>query len=81
MSALIILASYIGVSHPSTYKLTSGLLGHWVATADGLPKTGGLILHGVVFMLLAGLLLMLLLGRRASGFSFFVSKSKALRKI
>ena len=42
---LITIASFVAVSHPSTYKTTSGLLGSWVASSDGLPKIGGLLLH------------------------------------
>jgi hypothetical protein len=47
---------FILVSHPATYRLTRGL-GSWVATMDGLPKTGGLILHSIVFILLATLVM------------------------
>jgi hypothetical protein len=65
---LITVASFVAVSHPATYKLTGGLLGSWVASADGLPKIGGLLLHSIVFLLLLGLLYTLLMPKR-SGFS------------
>lgn len=65
---LITIASFVAVSHPSTYKTTSDLLGSWVASSDGLPKIGGLLLHSIVYILLVGLLYTLLMPRR-SGFT------------
>lgn len=38
------------VSNPQTYKLTSQILGPWVA-ADGCPTPAGLFLHTLVFIL------------------------------
>ena len=67
MSGLITLATFIAVSHPETYKLTTKALGKWVATSDGLPHIGGLILHAFVFLFLAGFLVHLLVARK-SGF-------------
>lgn len=67
-SALLTVASFVAVSHPATYKTTSKFLGSWIATPDGLPKMGGLILHAVVFIFLVGLLMTLFRGKR-SGFS------------
>ena len=55
--------AFVLVSMPSTYKLTAGLLGSWVASSDGLPKMGGLLLHAVVFALLVYFLLQLTGGR------------------
>jgi hypothetical protein len=65
---LVTILAYVAVSHPETYKKTSGLLGSWVASSDGLPKIGGLFLHAIVFILLAGLLLTFLMPRK-SGFA------------
>lgn len=56
--------AFIAVSHPATYQVTRGLLGSWVATQEGLPKMGGLVLHAIVFLLVLNLLYMLM--RRAS---------------
>ena len=47
------------VSAPQTYELTRSLLGIWVATQDGLPKMGGLILHTIVFVLVVSILMTL----------------------
>ena len=52
--------TFILVSHPATYRLTRGILGSWVATQEGLPKTFGLILHAIVFVLVLRLLWTLL---------------------
>lgn len=52
--------AFIAVSHPATYQATRGLFGSWVATQEGLPKTGGLILHALVFLLVLRLVWMLL---------------------
>jgi fructose-specific phosphotransferase system IIC component len=80
MSGLITLATFIAVSHPATYKLTSKALGGWVATSDGLPKTGGLILHAFVFLFLAGFLVHLLVARK-SGFQGSAPWRKFLDRI
>jgi hypothetical protein len=54
------LLAFIAVSHPATYRTTRGILGSWVATQEGLPKTAGLLLHAVVFLLVLRLIYMLL---------------------
>ena len=51
--------AYILVAHPKTYELTRGVFGSWVATQDGVAKTGGLILHAIVFVILVSLLMRL----------------------
>jgi hypothetical protein len=42
-----------------TYELTRKVFGSWVATQDGVAKTGGLVLHAIVFVLLVSLLMRL----------------------
>ena len=59
--------AYIAVAHPATYKATRGVLGSWVASADGLATLKGVALHAVVFVLLATLLMRFLVPR-ASGY-------------
>lgn len=61
---LIKALAFIAVSHPATYRATRGILGSWVATQEGLPKMGGLVLHAIVFLLVLQLLWTLM--RRAS---------------
>ena len=49
--------AFVLVANPKTYELTRSVLGNWVASQDGLAKTGGLILHAIVFILLVSLLM------------------------
>jgi hypothetical protein len=58
-TTLLPLVAFILVSPPETYKLVRKVAGGWVATQDGLPKLGGIILHAVVFVLLVGFLMRL----------------------
>lgn len=51
--------AFMLISSPQMYELTRGILGSWVATQDGLPKMGGLVLHAVVFILVVTLLMKL----------------------
>jgi hypothetical protein len=46
---------YAVVGSPATYQATRNVLGSWVATSEGTAKLGGLILHALVFILLASL--------------------------
>lgn len=48
---------YIVVASPATYKLVRSFAGDWVATSEGTAKLGGLVLHSIVFVLLATLLM------------------------
>ena len=59
--------AYIAVAHPATYKITSKVLGSWIANSDGLATLPGVALHALVYVLLVSLL-MRLLAPRASGF-------------
>jgi hypothetical protein len=67
MSLLIAVATYVLVANPATYKTTRGLLGNWVASADGAANLGGLFLHAFVYLFLTGLLLNLFVPQ-SSGF-------------
>jgi len=46
---------YALVASPMTYQKTRDVFGSWVATSEGTAKFGGLILHAIVFILLATL--------------------------
>jgi hypothetical protein len=70
MDFVIPVAAFVAVGHPATYKTTSKFLGNWVASSDGVPKVGGLILHALVFLFVIGLLYALFRPRK-SGFSVF----------
>ena len=59
---------YAVVANPATYQATRNVFGSWVATSDGTAKLGGLILHAIVFILLATLAMRYFPSKR-SGFS------------
>ena len=44
--------AFVLIASPQMFKLTSSVGGSWIASADGLPKIGGLILHALVFVIL-----------------------------
>ena len=41
---------------PMAFQAVRGVLGGWIATAEGLPKVGGLAVHALVFMVLSTLI-------------------------
>jgi len=55
---------YAIVASPAMYQATRGILGSWVATSEGTAKLGGLILHAIVFILLATLAMRYFPGKR-----------------
>jgi hypothetical protein len=61
MSSHLILpfVAYLLVASPASHKATRSVLGSWVATPEGTAKLGGLLLHGIVFILLVSFLMRL----------------------
>lgn len=55
------MATYIVVANPATYKAVRSVAGNWVASADGLPTTAGLVLHALVFVIIVSILMKLFL--------------------
>ena len=53
------------VANPATFKLVRSVTGSWVASAEGLPTTLGLLLHALVFVLLCTFLWRLVYGKRS----------------
>jgi hypothetical protein len=53
------------VANPATFKLVRSVAGSWVASAEGLPTTLGLLLHALVFVLLVTFLWRLVYGKRS----------------
>jgi hypothetical protein len=45
---------YIIIANPETYKIVRGIVGKWVASADGLATLPGLILHAAVYIAIVG---------------------------
>ena len=58
--------AYVLVANPATYKAVRGILGSWVASAEGLATFPGLLLHAAVFVALVGFLMRVV--PRISGF-------------
>ena len=65
---LVPFAVFFVVANPATFKLTRSVAGSWVAAADGLPTTAGLLLHALVFVLVAHFLWRMIYGKKSSGF-------------
>lgn len=58
--------AFVLVANPATYKAVRRILGSWVSSAEGLATFPGLLLHALVFVLLAGFLMRVV--PRVSGF-------------
>jgi len=50
---LIYMVLFYIVANPATFKLVRKALGAWVASAEGLPTSAGLLLHSAVYVLVA----------------------------
>ena len=75
MSATLLpMATYVIVANPATYKFVRGILGNWVADANGVATMAGLVLHAFVYVLLTGLVLMLVMPK-SSGFDMEQAKT------
>ena len=68
-------ALYAVVASPMTYQATRKMFGSWVATNEGTAKLGGLILHAIVFILLAALAMRYFPSKR-SGYAHDVGMAK-----
>lgn len=62
------------VANPATFKLVRSVAGSWVASADGLPTTAGLLLHALVFVILTHLLWRAVYGKK-SGYAMMGNAS------
>ena len=67
-------AVFFVIANPATFKLTRSVAGSWVAAADGLPTTAGLLLHALVFVIVAHFVWRLVWGGKKSGFGGWQSK-------
>ena len=56
---LLIVLLFALVASPFLFKSVAGLLGSWVASNAGTPTPAGLLLHGVVFLVLSGVVIRL----------------------
>ena len=65
---LVPFAVFFVVANPATFKAVRSIAGSWVASADGVPTTAGLLLHALVFVIVAHFLWRLVWGSKKSGF-------------
>jgi uncharacterized membrane protein len=66
---LMLFIVFFIVANPMTFKIVRSILGSWVASADGLPTTAGLLLHALVYILVVHFAYRLVMGRKMSTFS------------
>ena len=60
---LVVVLLFFIIANPALFKMTRAL-GGWVASPEGLPKTGGLLLHGIVFAVVCRMVMRMLLRRK-----------------
>lgn len=61
-------AVFFAVANPATFKMTRSVVGGWVANSYGLPTTAGLLLHALVFVIVAHFVWRLVWGKKTSRF-------------
>lgn len=68
-------AVFFVIANPATFKLTRSVFGGWVANSYGLPTTMGLLLHALVFVIVAHFVWRLVWGKKTSRFGGTASLS------
>jgi len=63
MKMLVVVLLFFIIANPALYKVTRAL-GGWVASPEGCPKTGGLLLHGIVFAVVCRVIMRMLYRRK-----------------
>jgi flagellar biosynthesis/type III secretory pathway M-ring protein FliF/YscJ len=63
MKMLIVTLLFFIIANPALFKVTRAL-GGWVASPEGCPRTGGLLLHGIVFAIVTRLIMRMLIRRK-----------------
>lgn len=69
-------AVFFVIANPETFKLTRSVFGSWVANSYGLPTTMGLLLHALVFVIVAHFVWRLVWGKKTSRFGGAVTLDK-----
>ena len=64
MKMLTVILLFFIVANPALFKIMRGVLGSWVASAEGLPSTAGLLLHAVVFAVICRVIMRFLARRQ-----------------
>jgi hypothetical protein len=53
MKIFIYMVIFFLLASPGAFRTVRGVLGGWVASAEGVPTSAGLVLHSAVYVLLA----------------------------
>lgn len=53
VKVLIYMVLFFLIASPASFKIVRKALGSWVASPEGLPHSGGLLLHSAIYVLLA----------------------------
>lgn len=69
-------AVFFVIANPETFKMTRSVFGGWVANSYGLPSTMGLLLHALVFVIVAHFVWRLIWGKKTSRYGGTVSLGK-----
>jgi hypothetical protein len=64
MKLLTVVLLFFILANPMMFKVMRGLLGGWIASAEGLPKPAGLLLHAIVFALATRVIMRMLWRRK-----------------
>lgn len=67
LNYIVPFVAYLIIANPAAYKMVRGVVGKWVASAEGLATFPGLLLHALVYIFIVGWL-MTALNPRSSGF-------------
>jgi hypothetical protein len=49
--SLILFLAYLVIANPKVYKITRGVFGAWVSSAEGTASFKGLLLHAMVYVI------------------------------
>ena len=74
-------AVFFAVANPATFKLTRSIAGSWVAAADGLPTTAGLLLHALVFVIVAHFVWRLIYGKKKSSYGYMQTSEPLTQRL
>ena len=63
---IIPFATFVVLASPQAFELTRSIGGGWIASGEGVPKLGGLILHALVFVIFTHFLWLFLYGPKTA---------------
>ena len=66
MKKVIPFATFDVIASPQAFELTRKIAGGWIASGEGVPKVGGLLLHALVFILVTHFLWRFFYGARTA---------------